>query len=479
MNVRIGAAGLLGFAVIIGGCAGGPAPEAIVPQPVAEEDLPAWILALPEGEPPRDNDQTNEAELALFRASGEDDPVVAQPFWQEALEAAQAGIQMDPTNSLSYHQAGRAYLGLGDLREADEMFSQAEEIYPRSVVDSDLYRETEWVEAFNEAVGFMPDNVDSAIAALERAHTIYRGRPDAMIQLGSLYQQSDRPEDALDMFEQAIEVIESPRGQAEEDPAVIAAYQESLALSRFNRAQLLFDLERFSESAEEFQALVNDNPDDLMAYGNLGAALGAAGDVAGASRVYDELLGRPGLGLSDLNLIAVGAYNADLFLQAAQAFGGAHEILPQNRDYIFNQAQSLYLAEEEHEELLAVATRLIELDTHNRNARRFLAQALIRLEREQEAVDVLEEMEALPFEISGLQLARAAGGFTLPGILTNWNSDPDSTVSIRFQFFDSGGMQVEMQDVSYPLGAVEEGLQFQVDVLTEAEVAGYSYEVLN
>ena len=186
MNVRTGAPGLFALAFLAGGCAGGGAPGAVAPQAVADEDLPAWVLALPEGELARDNDHTATASLFL-----------AQGAYDQAVESAQAGMQLDPTNPQSFLQAGQAYVGLGDLEAADEMFDQVEVLSPRAVLEVNFYRETEWIDGFNAAVGAMQaGDAGGALAAFERAHTIYQGRPEAMVQLGALYQQDGRLDDA-------------------------------------------------------------------------------------------------------------------------------------------------------------------------------------------------------------------------------------------------------------------------------------------
>ena len=216
-----------------------------------------------------------------------------------------------------------------------------------------------------------------------------------------------------------------------------------------------------------------------MAYSNYGAALISAGESERASAIYVDLLARPGLTASDYNSIAIGAYNGDLFLQAADAFGRAHEVFPENRDFIFNQAQALYLAEDQPEQLAEVASRLIELDTHSRNGYQFLIQALVRLDRQEEAADALDALEALRFDIAGLQITLADGGYALPGVVTNRTAEVGSTADIRFRFYDRDGVEVGAQDVSIPLDEVEVGLEFQIDFPTTSNVVGYNYEVLN
>ena len=466
MNARLGVLGGVAMAFLVGGCAGGAAPGAVAPQAVADEDLPDWVLALPEGEVARDNDHTGTA--ALFLAQG---------AYDQALESAQAGMQFDPMNPQSFLQAGQAYVGLArgaydqaleaaqaeavqagmqfdptnppqslrqaaqayidDLMAADEMFDQVEVLAPRSVLEVNFYRVTEWIEGFNAAVAAMQGgDTAGAVAAFERAHTIYQARPEAMVQLGALYQQQGRLDDALALFTGAVDLIEGPIGQREENPETIASNAENLAASRFNQGQLFFELERYAEAAEVYGIIVEGDPDDLMAYSNYGAALVSAGDRDRAAEVYAELLARPGLTAIDYNSIAVGAYNGDLFLQAADAFGRAAQAFPENRDFLLNQTQSLYLqvqalgdraeelaggpeaaltdVETELAEaastLVDVAYGLVESDNYNRTAYQFLLQGLVRLERQDEAAEIADRFTGLPFDIGGFQLTPVEGG---------------------------------------------------------------------
>ena len=509
MNVRTGALGISVLALLVGGCAAGGAPGAVMPEPVADEDLPAWVLALPEGELSRDNDET--ARAALFLAQG---------AFDQALESAQAGMQFDPMNPQSFLQAGQAYLGLEDLEAADQMFTQVEVLSPRAILEVNFYRQSEWIEGFNSAVSAMEaGDTEGAMAGFERAHTIYQGRPEAMVQLGALYRQDGRLEDALELFAQTVELIEGPVGQREEDPEVIATNAENLSAARFIQGELLLEFERFPEAAAVYGQIVEADPDNLIAYSNYGMALISAGENERASEVYAGLFARPGLTVVDYNRIAVGAYNGDLFLQAAAAFGRAREVFPENRDFIFNQAQSLYLqvlelgdqAQElasQMEELAGgppeeladvesqladvepqladvasmlvdAATELVESETYNRVAYQFLIQALIRLDRQEEAGAAADDFTALPFDIGELQFARADGSYVLRFVLTNRTRSAGDTVDVRFRIYDRDRLAIGTPlDVSIPLDAVGVALESQVDFVTPADAIGYNYEVL-
>jgi tetratricopeptide (TPR) repeat protein len=497
MSFRARVAGIIALTAVLGACGGGggggASPGAIAPQAALPEDMPAWVLALPEGEAPRDNDQTGQASLFLFQAQSTDDPARAATAYQQALGAAEAGIQLDPTNPQSHLQAGQAHLGLGNLPAADAALTEAERLYPRYALDVNYIRETEWIEAFNEGVQAMQvDDQPTAIAALERAHSIYRGRPEAMIQLGALYSLNGQLEEAAEMFGAALEMMEGPLAERIEDAALVATFPENIEVARFQRAQLLFQLERYAEAAEVYQQVVDANPTDLMAVSNLGASLVAAGETERASAIYEQLLSRTDLSVRDYNLIAIGAYNGDLFLQAAEAFGRAHEALPQNRDYLYNQAQALYLylnpgvdgpapdpalVPTVAADLVDVATRLTALDTHNRNAYRFLLNAQQTVQADQDAIiAVLEAMEK-PIELPSMQLAAVDGGYVLAGEVTNHLAEPGSTASVTFRFYDSAGTEVAMEQMNFTLPGAGETAAFEVEVPTQAEVLGYNYVV--
>jgi tetratricopeptide (TPR) repeat protein len=147
MNIRIGSSGL--FALAIGafgaGAWGGPSQLAGVQQTPEEAPVasttPAWILALPEGTPPRDNNQTSTAFIALSQARTTTNEGQRETRYQSALTAALAGIEADPTNPQSYLQAGEAHLGLGDIEAAGQMFARATEIYPRYAFEVEIIRE--------------------------------------------------------------------------------------------------------------------------------------------------------------------------------------------------------------------------------------------------------------------------------------------------------------------------------------------------
>ncbi len=483
MNVRRGFLSLMGLAFVIAGCAsGGPQQggSGALSQPVFDDDdLPDWVLAMPEGEPPRDTDETATASLFLFQAQGSSDEARQRDLYLQALEAAEDGIEADPTNAQPYYQAGEAYFGLGDYAAGLDMFARAEEIYPRYVIETDFLRELAWIDAFNDGVELLIDGTGDPTPHFERAHMIYQGRPEAMIQLGALYAEQGRSEEAASLFADAVAVIEGPRRERIEDAEILAEWDEAREVSLFNLGQLAFEAGRYAEAAGAYERLLESHPDDLTILNNLAASLVSAGETERASRLYDDLMQRPDLDARDFFMIGIGLSQGGDEAQAARAFGESHRRLPSDREALYNYAQSLYFAEM-WEELVPVGEQLLELDTHNRNAYQILATALVQLDREQEASAIIEAFGGLPFHIGGMYLGPFpdGSGAAVVGRVTNQLADPGSTVRLRVFFYDVSGQQVGTDEVSVTLGAIEEGVDFQADLLTNADVVGYRYEVL-
>jgi tetratricopeptide (TPR) repeat protein len=481
MNFQRMTAGMLSLAVALtlGACgaAVGNGPEGIAPQDWDDEDLPQWVRDLPEGTEPRDDEATQEALLMLLQGHGREGEEAREAYGM-ALDAAERAIEADPENPQGYYLAGEAHLLMGNLEEAARRFDQAEEIYPRYMLETELLREEAWIEEYNEGIQHLQEgDLDQALPYFERAHTIYQGRPDAMLQLASIYGQLDRIDDAIDLYGQAIDLIQGPRG-VDLDEELEPVWEESLEIAMFNRAQLLFQSERYLEAAEAYEAILEEDPEDLMALSNLAISLAAAGEGERARALYDELLERPDLDARDYFLTGVGLYQVDEFEQAARAFDRTLDAVPGHRDALFNRVQSLFLAEM-WEDLVEAGESLLQLDTHNRNAHQFLAQGLVRLGEEHEAVEVMEQMEALPFDVDDLQIQATGTGAILGGHVVNRHMPGGSEVQLRVHFYTVDGSEAGSTDVSVRLGEPEEAVPFQAEVQSDADVFGFRYEVLS
>jgi tetratricopeptide (TPR) repeat protein len=486
MSFRFGAIGAMMFALAMAGCASGGPPS---PAPGAGEgaegaladidldDLPQWMRDLPDGTPPRDDDHTQVATTQLILGIQSEDEESRQTYFERALAAALEGIEADPTNPLAHYLAGEAYLAVGNVEQAADHFDRAEEIYPRYVIETETTREEAWLESFNQGASLFADGQQAeAVPYFERAHRIYQGRPEAMLNLADAYSRRGDQDRSAEFYEQAIEVMTGPRS-LDHEPEVLEQWDEYLEVARFNLAQIFFRQQRFAEAAEIYEALVERDPENLMALSNLAVAYMSSDQEEKATALYDQLLGRPDLDGRDYFLIGIGLYQAQDFEQSARAFKEAWDRVPNHREAALNYAQTLYLSDQ-WEELVGTWDRFVQLDRYNPILYQFQAYALSQLERQDEAMGVIDAREELPFVIDDVELMPTDQGVALMGSILNEGAEEGTAVRLRVTFYDPDGDRIGETETTVTLGGEGQVSQFQADLRTNDDVFGYRYEVM-
>ncbi len=425
---------------------------------------------------PGENDLTRSAELFLTQAQ-----TLGMPErYSEALDAALNAIANDTANALGYFLAGRAQIGLGDYAAADTLLNRALDLYPAYDQDIRVEREQAWVLLFNEAIiPLDAGDHQTGIALLESAEMIFpRQRPEALINLGVSYNNAGRVDDAIDAYALALEVIRGP-ATAMADSANAADWSSREASVTTNRATLLATAERFEEAEAAWREYLADNPTDISARSNLASVLSMAGKPEEAQAIYDELLeAAEQLGLREYMNIGIGLYQAEVFDRAAEAFSQIVEIAPENRDAVFNWAQSLFEAEA-WEELVPVARLLLEIDEWNKDSYTILARALIDAGTSDEATDIYNRGENLSFHLAGSQLQPSSGGASIVGELVNVTLSPGENITIRVHFNGMDGAEIGTTDIQVTVPDRDVAQAFRGDFSSDEDVIGYYYEVLN
>lgn len=432
--------------------------------------------AAEEGNPPRDNGHTRSAELFLTQAQTLGDPA----RYNDAMDAASNSILEEPTNPRGYFQAARAQIGLEDYVAADTLFDKAMELYPAYAEEVRIERENAWIAMFNRSIEPMnAGNPEEGLRFLEMAETIFpRRRPEALINLGVGYSNVNRNDDAIEAFGAALELIRNPTLEGA-DSATVATWAEQESSVAFNRAQLLSQSERYDEAAAEYHAYLESNPGDISALSNLAAIMSSAGQPDSAQAIYDHLLNQDGLEPRDYFNIGVGLYGAEVFDRAAEAFREVAEVGPENRDAVYNYAQSLFEAEQ-WEVLLDVGRDLVELDGYNSSSYAILARALINTGDEQEAVRILQMGEDLAFNLESSQLQpRSAGGGSVTADLINKSLDAGTTVTVRVHFISDDGVTVGSTDVRIDAPDPDVAQSFRADLTSEENILGFYFEVIS
>jgi len=444
--------------------------------PTAAPTPGAKVLA--QGERPRHTGNTRAAEKALKQAREAAGDAEAQPFYQQALDAANAAIAEDARNPLAYRLAGEAHLGLKQYKEAGEAFDKAVDLRPIYQIELEPIREKTWINLYQEAAPAVnAGDYDKAITLFEDANAIYDERPEVMITLGQVYAQKREHDKALANLRKALEIINSDKIE-DMDSATVELWHQQAKEIPVTIAQVLADAGRFEEAAAQFEKLAESDPQNIMFLRNLAALLIRMEKQDSAFAVYDRMLAHPDLGARDYYAIGVGFYQASAFKRAADAFKGAATKSVKDRDALEMWARSLQL-DSLYDAVPPVAKRWIELDPNNRNAHLILAQAVNQLGDEEAARQQVQAIQALKVTVDNLQMRRrASGGAEVIGDVTNQTLEPGATVTLGFTFYDDAGNAIGTQAQQVRVAAKGTPVSFTVEFNSSDPVGGYGYTVM-
>jgi len=504
MNVRLGL--VLAVAALFSGagCAAGGGGSG--PSGPSGPALPGGEV-LEEGITPRDNTHTRAADLYLTQAQSATEDAEAEEKWAQALQAAQEGIAADSMNPKSYFQAGIANVGLNNYQAADEMFDKAEELHPRYMLQTQPWREQAWVAAYNEAINPMQQgNLEEAAEYFEAATQVYDGRPEAHLQLGTVYSRLNRMDDAVQAYEEAMGILETTKEAQMADTAAAPVWEEHWQIATTGLGQALTFAERYEDAADHYGHLLEEDPDNITLMGSLAGALSelarvkidsvetavtdsvraaeladsvAAPYADSAKALYDRILNQPGLTEADYFNAGVGLYQSENYDAAADAFRQAAEMNPFNRDAVLNLTQTLSISES-FEELIPAARRLLEIDPRNALGWIYLTRALSETGQTEEANQVFQEYQSFGYEVEQLNLQPdPSGGATITGVVKNTGLEPGTPVSLRFHFGGPDGEEVGTVDIQVQVPEVEQSEVFRGFFESPEQVTGYTYEVLN
>lgn len=463
-----------------------------------------------EGIKPRDTKFTRDAArsiaLAMVRTADEE----KRQLYQQALENAKLAIQEDSANPQGWYIAGQAYANLGDFENADAAWDRAEALYPALGQDISSERETAWVQAYNEGVtAIQQDDIDAAIARMEKADLIYQGRPEAKLQLGVFYARKDQTEKAIAAYRGALEILRgAPPAQL--DSATRADWEANEEIAIANLAQLLSATGRDAEAEQVFRDVLAANPNDLQAKINLAGVLAKQGKADEANALYAELVGRSDLSYNDYLMIGVGLFQAERYDGAVAAFRKAVQVNPYSRDGFYNLAQALYMQANQldqtrkaargaeaaaasnqladvHEELAQAAEKVLELDPFNRNIIAYMARAYQALSdltqddaakrRYRESIQgALRRHEEAPFEMMELTMIPGDDAVGVSGQIMNLKLATGEPIRLRISLLDSAGGVIGSQEVTISAPAANATATFEASVPVRGALAGWRYE---
>jgi len=471
MKIRFGLVLTLATGLGLGACAAGAPSGGSTPTPA----VPGGQL-LAQGERPRQSEETRAAQRALDQAESTESEAEAQTLYQEALTNAQAAIAADETNPLGHLQAGLAAMGLGRYQEADAHLDRAEQLRPIYQLETESMRERAWINLYQEAAPLVNSgDYEAAAEIFEKANAIYDKRPEVMITLGQIYAQLRETDKALENLERAEVLINNPELASTMDSATVASWKEQGADIPVTKASVLATAGRYEEAVGLFEQLVAENPSDIPLKRNLAAILIQTGDTARAFEVFDDLLAQPGLNSIDYYAIGVGFYQGSDYTRAGEAFKGAVDHAPKDRDALEMWTRTLQI-DSAYADVPVPAERWVALDPNNQNALLILAQAVNQLGDGDRASDLVRRIEALKVTVNDLQMVRMSeGGARVTGSLTNKLLAQGANVTMNFTFYDTQGNTIGTQAKQITLGGVDMAEVFEVTFSSMSVVDGYGY----
>ena len=399
----------------------------------------------------RDTRETKEANKYIGLAMTRQAPAEQADMYRQAMDHLRPAMTSDADNAQVWLLAGMALAGLGELVEADQAFTRAEQLHPEYAEQIMSERESAWVVAFNKGIQLMDQQqYPEAIAALEAAEGIYSMRPEGLMNLGALYANAGEHEKAEQALVKAIEATQGPLFEQLE-PEQKAEWVRFRSMATANIAQIQaqqgiesFEAQQFDSAAARFLRAAETNPHARDYWFNYGQSLWAM------TTPLEESLDSA----SAADSARIGAELNDLYTRLQAAAQKAREFDPNNEVLYLMEARSHRMGGD------------VSGDAAKQEAGH---QAALKLLEAHDALTVLvDEISALP---------DADGNIQIRGVVKNMKAAEGSTVNLRFTLIDSDGAAIGQQDIAVTMPAAEMSVPFEATATVEGEVAGWKYVV--
>jgi tetratricopeptide (TPR) repeat protein len=370
------------------------------------------------------------------------------------------------------------------LLAADSAFDVVEQAMPQCEVETEQYRRVQYVPLVNQAVNlYNAKQVDSAVAAANRALIIYPKSPVAYNVIGNAAQAREDIPGAVDAFKKMLVAIGTDTAYADEKKQVMMNIAQLLAAAA-ETAEGAKKVELAKQAAEAYQAYLKDYPGDGGAQSGLARAQIMAGDSASANKIYADMLAAPDQ-YSDMQLFEAGvnAARAEKSKESAQLFEAGLKKNPFYRDALFNLSVT-YLQSGQLDKMPPVMERLITVDPNNpENYRVFVNyyQEKAKAEKVAAAKKVLNDSVLKYFKLFSEPTAKVTFNLfshdgakhTLGGNIENL-SPAAKTYTLKVDFLDATGSTVATQEAT--VGAVDPKTSKPFRITVEKEgIAAFKY----
>ena len=300
-------------------------------------------------------------------------------------------------------------------------------------------------------------------------------------------------------FRRTVELCPQFSGQVTPLRERAAQMEFNAGVEAFNRQDTAVALAQWEQAGRLNQAMPqayfnqavvyagrNDHSRAAAAYRAALAALErVTPDTANATELADTRAGS----LSGLLNAGAHYFAANDFARAGELFAEVHRLDPNHRDAWYNHALSLYKLER-WQELVPVASRLVQIDPLNYNARIVLFNAYkglsdaakasrntaVETTNRNLAVSTLQAADSLPVQLDDVQLSTRDDGARIAGTVKGGVARTGTPIRLNFTFFGPSG-PVGTQSITVNAPAKDATTPFEVSLPTTQPVTGYSYRM--
>jgi len=405
---------------------------------------------------PKDNKWTKDATKFMTVAGLKQKPEEQAPLYQQALASLQQGMVKEPQNAKLYLLAGEIYANMEQFAQADSALKKAQDLYAPYAPEIEGAREQAWLKAFQKGTSALDRNQpDSAVAYMKAAESIYSARPEAQLNLGVIYLNANKPDEALAAFKLAKERLNGPLTAKlkPEDQAQWKTWDQLIDVTTAqvegNKGIEFFQKEQFDSAGAQFQKALQINPRGRdYAYNYAESIFARIGKLEEQRRTLVAAKPPKPADIKKLDDQLAPLYQ--------QLIDGAQKVLP------FDPANT---------------------DSYIMIARSYKGEADAAADPKEKqalqnkALEALTTAQKLPFEVTDVT---ASFGETskLSGKIKNHTLKPGEPAKIKVSFMALDGSTLGSADVSVAAGAADSTVPFEASAPTKGQVAGWKYEMV-
>ena len=402
---------------------------------------------------------------------------------QKAIAAAGKDITEAVTSGgaeklgVAWLYLGRVYLYQGDVVGADSAFTRSQQLTAACELEITELRQNTWTWLVRPGADFQEAGQnDSALALYREANVIFRGDPFAYSNMGVIFANTGQTDSAIAYFRQAVAVSTDSAQVADRNRA---QFNLGLVLTRAGRHQEAVDVLR-----QYLQWVPGDNTAQL-ALATEYRALGMA-DSASALETAMVGSGEPksfdSLSTGQLMDLGVGLFNAKKYQEAAKAFLAVVARNPNNRDGLYNLANTFYVLQD-GPNLVETAAQLVAIDPLNEDNLRLLAQGYKLSQNQDSLVKIAERLLALPVNFEVTTFAISKNGARLAGAINGRDAQTaagkpiaPAPLTLLFEFLDETGGVAATEEVGVKALAAGQAQPVELTI-TKPGISAWRYHL--